>query len=230
MSPGGEAPLVSSLLMAAVPARVAGVEQLVVCTPPAAAGPLAPVLAAGIQACGVDRVFTVAAMARVTGLVGVASLPGPTETLLIADESADPEVVAADLLAQAEHAADAWPILLTPSPTLAGQVQRAVGEQLPDLARRHIAATSLGERGAIVLTSDVDQAIEPANRFAPEHLCLLLKDPWLYVERIRNAGGIFVGEAACEALGDYIAGPSTSCPPAVRPGGRHRSRYATSCG
>ncbi|MDP8928327.1 MAG: histidinol dehydrogenase [Actinomycetota bacterium] len=79
----------------------------------------------------------------------------------------------------------------------------------PDLARRHIAATSLGERGAIVLTGDVDQAVELANRFAPEHLCLLLKDPWLYVNRIRNAGGVFVGEAACEALGDYIAGPST---------------------
>lgn len=241
--PGGEAPLISSLLMAALPARAAGVGEIVVCTPAAPDGRLDPGLADGLRACDVDRVFTiggpaaiaalaqgtqtiprvdlicgpgagptVATMARVAGLVGVVSLPGPTETLLLADEAADPELVAADLLAQAEHSAEAWPVVVTPSRELCERVQREVGRQLHGLARREVAATSLRRYGAIVIARDLAHGVEIANAFAPEHLCLLIDDPWRWVDRIRNAGGVFVGEAACEALGDYILGPSHVMP------------------
>lgn len=241
--PGGQAPLVSSLLMAALPARVAGVGQIVVCTPPTEDGGISPLLAAGLLAAEVDRVFTVggpaaiaamaqgtasvppvdllcgpgagptvAALARVAGLVGVVSLPGPTETLLIADTTADPVLVAADLIAQAEHGPDAWPVLVTPSADVAAHVQDEVTVQLDQLPRRAIAQAALGDRGAIVVTASVTDAIDVANRFAPEHLCLLVEDPWRYLDQVRHAGGVFVGEAACEALGDYVAGPSHIMP------------------
>lgn len=240
--PGGAAPLPSSLLMAAIPARVAGVEEIIVCSPPNQDGQINPVILAAAQVAGVDRVFKVggaqaiAGMAygtesipkvdkivgpgnlfvvlakkAVFGVVDIESLPGPTETLLIADDSADPSWVAADLLAQSEHVMGTS-ILLTPSAKLAEATQREVERQLPALRWRDSIAEALQANGGIVIVRDLDEALELANEYAPEHLCLLTRDPWALVGRIRNAGGIFVGEASSEALGDYIAGPSHIMP------------------
>ena len=240
--PGGTAPLPSSLLMAAIPARVAGVGQVIVCTPPGKGGVPDLILAAAHVA-RVDRLFAlggaqaIAAMAygtetvpavdkivgagglfitlakrQVIGSVGIDGFYGPTETMIIADESANPAWAAADLLAQAEHDVLASPILLTPSETLAERVAAELALQLERLSRAEIAATSLLERGGIVLTAGLDEAVALANAYAPEHLCLLVKDPWSLVGRIRNAGGIFVGEHSFEVLGDYVAGPSHVMP------------------
>jgi histidinol dehydrogenase len=240
--PGGTAPLPSSLLMAAVPARVAGVEEVIVCSPPGKDGRIHPVVLAAARVAEVDRVFklggaqAIAAMAygtqsvpavdkilgpgnlfvvlakkAVFGVVDIESLPGPTETLLIADESADPIWVAADLLAQSEHTMGTS-ILLTPSRRLAKAVQAEVDRQLPTLRWEEGIRQALAANGGIVIVDDLDQAVELANAYAPEHLCLLVRDPWALVGRIRNAGGIFVGEASSEALGDYIAGPSHIMP------------------
>ncbi|GAB4427585.1 MAG: histidinol dehydrogenase [Chloroflexi bacterium OHK40] len=243
--PGGAAPLPSSLIHAAVPARVAGVEQIVVCSPPQReTGVPAQLVLAAAHLVGVDQVFAVggaqaiAAMAYGTesvprvdkiagpgnryviqakrlvyGAVGVESLPGPTETLVIADGHAAPRLVAADLLAQAEHV-EASAILLTDSPALARAVQAEVGQQLEALPgpSARAAAEAVKSRGAIVLVPDLDTAFALANDYGPEHLCLLLTDPWAYVGKVRNAGGIFLGEQSFEVLGDYLAGPSHIMP------------------
>lgn len=250
--PAGSAPLPSSLLHCVIPARVAGVREVIVCTPPsrrsvpAGAGNgsgVAPLTLAAAQVAGADQVFAIggaqaiAAMAygtesvprvdkivgpgglfvtlakrQVFGVVGVDGLPGPTETLVIADDTADPAIAAADLLAQAEHDVLASAILLTPSRRLAERVQVEVGRQLEALSRAEIAAASLAGRGGIVVTADLDQAVALANAYAPEHLCLLTAEPWALVGRIENAGGIFVGEHSFEVLGDYVAGPSHVMP------------------
>ncbi|HSN74150.1 MAG TPA: histidinol dehydrogenase [Anaerolineae bacterium] len=242
--PAGTAPLPSSLLHAAVPARVAGVKEIVVCTPPdRSTGRVAPLTLAAAQVADVDAVYAVggaqaiAAMAYATesvprvdkivgpgglfvtlakrqvfGVVGIDGLPGPTETMVIADDTADPAIVAADLLAQAEHDVLASAILLTPSRRLAERVQVEVARQLERLSRADIAAASLASRGGIVVTADLAQALDLANAYAPEHLCLLTADPWALVGRIENAGGIFVGEHSFEVLGDYVAGPSHVMP------------------
>ncbi|MEA3334382.1 MAG: histidinol dehydrogenase [Chloroflexota bacterium] len=242
--PAGTAPLPSSLLHTAIPARVAGVPEIIVCTPlDRATGKVAPLTLAaahivgaqaiyrlgGAQAIGamaygteslprVDKVvgpgglFVTLAKRQVFGQVGIDGLPGPTETLVIADETASPALVAADLLAQAEHDVIASAILLTPSKDLAARVQVEVSRQLDNLSRADIAAASLAARGGIVITGDLTQAIDLANDFAPEHLCLLVADPWALVGRIENAGGIFVGEHSFEVLGDYVAGPSHVMP------------------
>lgn len=250
--PGGSAPLPSSLLMAAIPARVAGVGEVIVCTPPTRAtldrGPaessgVPDLILAAAQVAQVDRLFAVggaqavAAMAygtetvpvvdkivgagglfitlakrQVIGSVGIDGFYGPTETLVIADESANPAWVAADLLAQAEHDVLASPILLTPSAGLAEAVAGQLAVQLAGLSRAEIAASSLQARGGIVLTADLAEAVALANAYAPEHLCLLVKEPWTLVGHIRNAGGIFVGEHSFEVLGDYVAGPSHVMP------------------
>jgi histidinol dehydrogenase len=243
--PGGVAPLPSSLIHAAIPARVAGVEELIVCSPPQREHGLpAAVVLAAAQIAGVDRVFAVggaqaiAAMAYgsetiprvdkiagpgnrfviqakrlVYGSVGIESLPGPTETLLIADAAADPRYVAADLLAQAEHV-EASAILLTPSTTLAHAVVAEIERQLdllPELNAR-AARETVSSRGAIVIVPDLITAFTLANGYGPEHLCLLLADPWPYVGLVRNAGGVFLGEHSFEVLGDYCAGPSHIMP------------------
>jgi len=242
--PGGSAPLPSSLLMAVIPARVAGVEQVFVCTPARREdGRVSDVILAAAHLAGVDRLFclggalAVAAMAfgtasvprvdkivgagglfttlakrQVYGLVGLDGLYGPTETVVVADESANPAWVAADLLAQAEHDVLATAILLTPSSELARSVQAEVAQQLVGLSRAHIATTSLAGQGGIVITPDLATAVRLADQFAPEHLCLSVRDPFAWVERIRNAGGVFVGEHSFEVLGDYIAGPSHIMP------------------
>ena len=242
-TPGGTAVYPSSLLMTAVPARVAGVGEIVVCAPPGADGEVSPLILAAAEVAGVDRVFriggaqAIAALAygtetvphvdkifgpgnifvvlakrRVYGVVAIDQLPGPTETLLVADDSADPALVAADLLAQAEHDAMASAILVTTSGALAAAVAAELPAQLAELERREIAAESLASNGLIVVVSDVETALELANAYAPEHLCLLLRDAWQAVPLVRHAGGVFVGEQSPEALGDYTAGPSHVMP------------------
>ncbi|MEN6478970.1 MAG: histidinol dehydrogenase [Anaerolineales bacterium] len=241
-APNGRAPYPSSLLMAAVPARVAGVEQVVVATPPRG-GELNDALLAAAYAAEVDEVyaiggaqaigalaygtatvprvdkilgpgsiFVVLAKRRVFGTVGIDALPGPTETLLVADESANPAYVAADMLAQAEHDPMASALLISTSEALADAVQAEIDRQLPALARRAIIAESLAGQGGIVLVGDLDTALALANEYAPEHLCLLTRDPWRHVGQVRNAGGVFVGELSSEALGDYVTGPTHVMP------------------
>jgi histidinol dehydrogenase len=161
---------------------------------------------------GAGGLFITLAKRQVIGTVGIDGFYGPTETMLIADETADPAWVAADLLAQAEHDVLATPILLTTSYTLADAVAAQLASQLESLTRAEIAAVSLAGRGAIVLTADLSEAVDLANAYAPEHLCLLVADPWALVGHIRNAGGIFVGEHSFEVLGDYVAGPSHVMP------------------
>jgi histidinol dehydrogenase len=243
-APGGSAPLPSSLLMAAIPARVAGVEEIMVCSPPQrATGEVAEIVMAAAYVAGVDRVFAlggaqaIAALAygtasvpqvdkiagpgnlfvvlakrAVYGVVGIEALPGPTETLLIADEAADPRLAAADLLAQAEHDLVASAIMLTPSRDVAAATQAQVARQLEALARADIAAQSIAQRGGIVVVPDLDEAFALANAYAPEHLCLLLQEPWQHIGKVRNAGGVFLGERSFEVLGDYVAGPSHIMP------------------
>jgi histidinol dehydrogenase len=241
--PGGTAAYPSSLLMAVIPAQVAGVEEIVVTTPPGPEGKGSPVILAAAHVAGLERVFllggaqAIAALAygtgsvprvdkvvgagglfvtlakkQVYGDVGIDGLQGPTETLLIADESPPPALVAADLLAQAEHDPLATSLLLTPSKPLAEAVRDEILRQLPPLARRAIIEESLAGQGAILVVASLDEALALANEYAPEHLCLLVAEPWPLVGRVRNAGGIFVGEGSSEALGDYVVGPSHIMP------------------
>jgi histidinol dehydrogenase len=149
---------------------------------------------------------------QVYGVVGVDGLAGPTETVIIADEFANPAWVAADLLAQAEHDLLASAILLTPSQELIERVQVQVAQQLEQRNREEIIAASLESRGGAVLTSDLEEAITLANEYAPEHLGLSVHDPWNWVEKVNHAGGVFVGEHSFEVLGDYLAGPSHVMP------------------
>ncbi|HEX5417413.1 MAG TPA: histidinol dehydrogenase [Chloroflexota bacterium] len=242
-APGGRAAYPSTVLMTIVPARVAGVSEIILCTPPGREGlPDATILAAA-KAAGVDRVFRVggaqaiAALAfgtdsiplvdkvvgpgnlfvalakqQVFGTVGIDQLAGPTETMLIADSSASPSACAADLLAQAEHDPLASALLLTPEIGLAEAVAREVERQIAGLPRRAIIAESLERHGGIVVTPDLLTAFDLANEYAPEHLCLLVRDAHNHLPRVRNAGGIFLGERSIEAIGDYTAGPSHVMP------------------
>lgn len=241
-APGGSAVYPSSLLMTAVPARVAGVEEIIVAAPAGREGVHDLILAAAHVA-GVDRVipvggaqaiaalaygtetiprvdkifgpgniFVVLAKRRVFGQVAIDQLPGPTETLVIADSTADPRLTAADMLAQAEHDPMASAILLTTSERLAMQVQTELFSQLGRLPRKEIAGESLRTNGLIGIVPTIRDAVELANHYAPEHLCLLVDDPWSAVPWVTNAGGIFVGEGSPEAIGDYTAGPSHVMP------------------
>ncbi len=255
--PGGTAPLPSSLLMTAIPARVAGVKEVIVCTPAGKTDGRVPgVILAAAHLAGVDRLFAlggaqaIAAMAygtetvprvdkivgagglfttlakrQVYGQVGLDGLYGPTETVVVADDSANPAWVAADLLAQAEHDVLATAILLTPSRRLAEAVQAEVARRLDPpassqgkgtgeqvLTRAEIAAASLADQGGIVLTPDIETAVRLADEFAPEHLCLSVQQPERWAEQIHHAGGLFLGEHSFEVLGDYVAGPSHIMP------------------
>ncbi|CAG0946796.1 partial histidinol dehydrogenase, partial [Anaerolineae bacterium] len=243
--PGGTAPLPSSMLMASIPAQVAGVREIVVATPPTKSGHINPVTLAAAKIAGVSRVYAmggaqgIAALAfgtetvarvdkivgpgglfvtlakrQVFGAVGIDGLYGPTETLLIADDSAHPAWCAADMLAQAEHDELATSLLITTSQLLANQVAREIESQIATLARRDIIAKSLAGQGAIIVVENLDEAMELGNVFAPEHLCLLVHEPWNWVGKVENAGGVFVGEWTNEALGDYVIGPSHVMPTA----------------
>jgi histidinol dehydrogenase len=243
-APGGRAPYPSSVLMAAVPARVAGVREIILASPPGGPhGRVADVLLAAARVAGVDAVyqvggaqaigalaygtetvarvdkivgpgnlFVVLAKRMVFGQVGIEALPGPTECLVVADDSANPAWVAADLLAQAEHDPLACSLLITPDHALAESVTSQVADQIASLPRQAIVAESLANRGGIVETVDLAEAVELANAFAGEHLCLAVRDPWSWLGKIRHAGGVFLGELNAEAIGDYTAGPSHIMP------------------
>ncbi|MFQ5398480.1 MAG: histidinol dehydrogenase [Anaerolineae bacterium] len=161
---------------------------------------------------GAGGLFTTLAKRQVYGIVGIDGLYGPTETAVIADETADPAWVAADLLAQAEHDPLATAILFTPSRQLAEAVQVEVGQQMERLSRAEIIAQSLQNRGGIVLTADLDEACRLASDYAAEHTCIATRNPAQYVGKIPNAGGLFIGERSFEVLGDYVAGPSHVMP------------------
>jgi len=244
--PSGTAPLPSTVLMSAIPARVAGVKEIVVVTPPMKERKefvIDPVILAacaiadidevypigGAQAIGalaygtqsikrVDKIFgpgniyVTLAKQKVFGIVGIDGLAGPTETVVIADEFANPKWVAADLLAQAEHDVLASSILITPSQTLIQNVQVEIKNQIETLKRNNIILTSLENCGGAVLTRDIQEAIDLVNEYAPEHLGLSIKEPWKWIDKIQNAGGVFMGEHSYEVLGDYVAGPSHVMP------------------
>ncbi|MBN2116715.1 MAG: histidinol dehydrogenase [Anaerolineales bacterium] len=246
--PGGTAPLPSSVLMSAIPARVAEVKEIVVVTPPSlkppsSAAPVDPIILAACAIADVDEVYllggaqAIAALAygtqtirpvdkifgpgnlfvtlakrQVYGVVGIDGLAGPTETVVVADEAANPAWVAADLLAQAEHDLLASAIVLTPSQPLIEKVQIEIARQMEERGRAEIIAASLENRGGAVLTRDLEEAVQLANEYAPEHLGLSVRDPWAWVEKVRNAGGVFMGEHSFEVLGDYLAGPSHVMP------------------
>jgi histidinol dehydrogenase len=242
-TPGGTAAYPSSLLMTAIPARVAGVSEIVIAAPPGRDGSIAPAILAAADIAGVDRVFAIggaqaiAALAfgtasvphvdkifgpgnifvalakqRVYGVVDLDQLAGPTETLLVADESADLELVAADMIAQSEHDTIASAILITTSDRLARELPAELDRQLAPLERAGIARASLEANGRVVVVATLAEAIRLANAYGPEHLCLLVQDPWRLVPMVEHAGGIFVGEDSPEALGDYAAGPSHVMP------------------
>ncbi|NLD43934.1 MAG: histidinol dehydrogenase [Chloroflexi bacterium] len=241
-APNGRAPYPSSLLMAAIPARVAGVPQVVVATPPRGGELNDTILAAayvagvtevyalgGAQAIaalaygsasvprvdkilGPGNIFVVLAKRRVYGRVDIDQLPGPTETLLVADETANPAYAAADMLAQAEHDPMATALLITTSPALAEQVEQELRRQMATLERSEIVAGALARQGGIAVVDTLAEALALANEFAPEHLCLLTRAPWELLGQVRNAGGVFLGELSSEALGDYVVGPSHIMP------------------
>jgi len=242
---GGNTPLISSVLMGAIPAKIAGVQYISMATPPTKDGSVNPHLLVAAQKVGVDAIYklgsawAIAALAYgtgtipktdvivgpgniyvtlakkiVAGTVGIDMIAGPSEILIVADTNANPEFIAADLLSQAEHDALASAMLVTNSGQLAKSVAKAVDEQLGDLMRKDIATESLAGYGAIMVTSDIDTAIELTNQIAPEHLELHVKEPFEYVGRIRNAGAVFLGDYTPEPVGDYIAGPNHVLPTA----------------
>ena len=250
-APGGTASYPSTVLMTAIPARVAGVREVLLATPgrsrttanstgrddPAPAVLAAAKLAGvdrvfrvgGVQAigalafgtetvpkvdkiCGPGNIFVTLAKKLVYGQVDIDGLYGPTETVVIADETADPVYCAADLLAQAEHDALASPILITTSLSLVGDVEGELDIQLSSLERGEMAGVSIERQGKAILVDTLDEALELANGIAPEHLCMMVRDPWAWVGKVKNAGGVFLGPFSPEVMGDYVAGPSHVMP------------------
>jgi len=240
--PGGAAPLASSVLMAVVPARVAGVGRIAVTTPPqrdgsVSADRLAAARIAGAQEvyriggaqaiaalafgtetvapvdfiAGPGNIYTTLAKKEVFGQVGIEMLPGPSEVVILADGSAEPSYVAADLIAQAEHNPGSA-ILLTDSDRLAAETLRAIEEQLRGLPRADVARACLEAYGAVIVAASMDEAIELTNELAPEHLEIMARDAAQVAERVRHAGAIFVGQWSPVAVGDYVAGPSHVLP------------------
>jgi len=242
---GGETPLVSSVLMGVIPARVAGVRQVVMVTPPTRSGGVSPHLLVAAKKAGVDAVYkagsawAIAALAYGTrtiprvdvivgpgniyvtlakkilaGTVGIDMIAGPSEILVIADESARPDFIAADLLSQAEHDVLSSALLITDSSKLAAAALNEIKAQLANLPRSEIAGESLARYGAIIVVRNVDVAVELANRIAPEHLELQIKEPFEVLGKIRNAGAVFLGHFTPEPVGDYMAGPNHVLPTA----------------
>lgn len=233
----------STILMNVIPAKIAGVEEIVLVTPPERDGSISPAALAAARIAGADRIFklggaqAVAALAygtesvprvdkivgpggiyvatakrKVFGRVAIDMVAGPSEILVLADGGCRPDFVAADLLSQAEHDVFSSAVLVTDSLPLAQAVQREVEVQLERLPRREIARRSVEENGKILLTRSLDATVDAANRIAPEHLELCVEDPFALLPRIRNAGSIFLGRSAPEALGDYFAGPNHTLP------------------
>ncbi|MBM3141472.1 MAG: histidinol dehydrogenase [Chloroflexi bacterium] len=241
--PGGTAAYPSTVLMTAIPARVAGVKEIFVVTPPQKDGTIPPAtlvaadiagvnrtfkiggaqaiaaLAFGTESvpkvdkiCGPGNVFVVTAKKMAYGIVDIESLPGPSEIVIVADDTANASFCAADLIAQAEHDPQASAIIITTSSKLASNVDSEVKKQLAKLERQTIATEALNSRGMIVLVDSPDEAIELVNLYAPEHVSLMLRNAASYIQKIRHAGCIFIGGSSPVALGDYIAGPSHVLP------------------
>ena len=241
--PGSPVAFPSTILMNVIPAKIAGVREIVVVTPPDENGAISGSALAAAKIAGADRVFklggaqAVAALAygtetvprvdkivgpggvfvaaakrKVFGQVAIDMIAGPSEILVVADGKSDPAWAAADLLSQAEHDTHAAAVLVTDSRPLAEAVQREIETQLADLPRRDIARKSLEANGKILVTKDLAAAVEAANRIAPEHLELCVDDPFALLPLIHNAGSVFLGRYAPEALGDYFAGPNHTLP------------------
>lgn len=233
----------SSVLMNAIPARIAGVEEIFMVTSPDKTGAISPEALAAAKVAGVDRIFKVggaqgvaalaygtetipavdkivgpggvfvaAAKRKVFGLVGIDMVAGPSEILVLADGGCDARCVAADMLSQAEHDTHAAAVLVTDSEPLARAVAAELERQLATLPRREIAQKSLADNGRIIVTESLEAAVEAANQLAPEHLELCVAEPFALLPRVRNAGSIFLGRSAPEALGDYFAGPNHTLP------------------
>ncbi|MEE2657522.1 MAG: histidinol dehydrogenase [Candidatus Latescibacterota bacterium] len=254
--PGGQAPLISSLLMAAVPAQVAGVDEICVVTPPQSSGLPHPDILATAQLLGLSEVhgiggaqavaalaygtdsidpvdtivgpgsiYTVEAKRRVYGVVGIEMAPGPSEIVVLADDTADPAFVAADLLSQAEHGTGfEATVSITTSRSIAEAVQAEVERQKDALPDVETVNPALDRFGAVVLVDDLETGVELVNRMAPEHLELLVAEPRTWLEKIRNAGAVFLGEASTEPVGDYFAGTNHVLPT------NGAARYASSLG
>lgn len=241
--PGGKAAYPSSVLMNVIPAKVAGVEQIIMCTPPDHEGKVYPTTlvaaneagvdviykAGGAQAiaamaygtesvpkvdkiCGPGNIYVALAKKAVFGYVSIDSVAGPSEILVIADETANPRYVAADLLSQAEHDEMASAILITTSNELAQKVSDEIDGFLKELSRSEIISKSLNNYGYILLVDNIDDAVDAANEIASEHLEIVTKDPFNTMTKIKNAGAIFLGEYSSEPLGDYFAGPNHVLP------------------
>jgi len=242
-APGGSAAYPSTVLMTAVPARVAGVREVILCTPPQRGEALNPAVIVAAEIAGVDALYQVGGVPAIAAMAyGTASVPkvdkicgpgnifvsyakklvqgsvdidgvfGPTETIVLADKTANAVFCAADLIAQAEHDPLATAILITTSQKLIDDVDSEVDRMLANQPRGEVAKAALDRQGRVVLVDSLDEAVDLVNRIAPEHLCLLLDDPWSWVDKIKHAGGLFLGEFSPEVMGDYIAGPSHVMP------------------
>jgi len=241
--PGGRYPLVSTMLMCAIPAQVVGVQEIVVCSRPGENGTVSPAILAAAKLLGLRDIYRVggaqaiAAMAygtesvkkvdkivgpgnryvtqakkEVYGIVGIDFIAGPSEIMIIADRHAEPKIVAADLIAQAEHDVDAVPLLVTDSRSLAFEVLKEARKQLTLLKTRETAKKSLAKNGMIILVKNMDEAVEIANKKAPEHLELQVKNPSELVDKLRNYGSLFIGKYAAGVLGDYSSGLNHTLP------------------
>ena len=241
--PGGTAAYPSTVLMDSIPARIAGVKEIVMVTPPGKDGKINPVILAAASVAGVDRIFKVGgaqaigalafgtesipkvdkivgpgnafvaeAKKQVFGQVSIDMIAGPSEILIVADQTANPRFLAADLLSQAEHDKLASAVLVTDSAALAEKVQAELEKQIPQLLRAEIARASIDRNGKIIVAEDLLEAIAIANEIAPEHLELCVDNPFDYLSSIRHAGSVFMGKNCPEALGDYFAGPNHTLP------------------
>ena len=241
--PGGTAAYPSTVLMDAIPAKIAGCSQIVMVTPPGKNGKINPAILAAARIAGVTRIFkvggaqAVAALAygtesipqvdkivgpgnafvseakkQVFGQVAIDMIAGPSEILIVSDGKSNPTHVAADMLSQAEHDKMASAVLVTDDASLAANVQQELEKQIPLLPRAEIARASIDNHGKIIVAKDLRVAIDIANEIAPEHLELMVDDPFSYLDSIRNAGSIFMGRNCPEALGDYFAGPNHTLP------------------
>ena len=242
-APGGTASYPSTVLMTAIPAKIAGVKEVILVTPPGKDGKISPAILIAADIAGVNRIFSmggaqaIAALAfgtesvprvdkicgpgniyvflakkLVYGVVGIDGLQGPSEVVVIADESANPDYCASDLLAQAEHGGLSSAIMITDSRQLVDKVNQAVEKQLKKLSRQAIIKESLENNGMIVLVKNMDEAIELTNLYAPEHVLMLTKNNTAYEEQIMNAGCIIYGPQATVAMSDYVSGPSHTLP------------------
>lgn len=240
---GGKTPLVSSVLMNAIPATIAGVKRQIMMTPPSANGSVSPPLLVAARETGISEIykagsawaigalafgtetiprvdvivgpgnqFVTEAKRQISGRVRIDMIAGPSEVLIVADDSAHPSFIAADMLAQAEHDPQALAILITTSEEIGSRTVQELELQLPKLSREDIARTSLSSRGVILVVESVDEALQLANDIAIEHLELMINEPFLHLPKVRHAGAIFLGNHSPEACGDYVAGPNHVLP------------------